>query len=59
MPEKSHTNAKIPRKTLTREISCSIENQPTKSSNYGNFIDVVRFANKIMLKGWTLTVNDD
>ena len=59
MPEKSHTNAKTPRRTLTREISCSIENQPTKSSNYGNFIDVVRFANKIMLKGWTLTVNDD
>ena len=59
MPEKSHTNAKTPRTTLTREISSSIENQPTKSSNYGNFIDVVRFANKIMLKGWTLTVNDD
>ena len=59
MPEKSHTNAKTPRRTLTREISSSIENQPTKSSSYGNFIDVVRFANKIMLKGWTLTVNDD
>ena len=59
MPEKSHTNAKTPRRTLTRKISSSIENQSTKSSNYGNFIDVVRFANKIMLKGWTLTVNDD